>query len=43
MMTNVRNIPRFCSFSAGKTSALVGEIVGLENFELISALLIQSV
>lgn len=30
-------------FSPGKTSALVGEIAGLENFELISFLLIQSV
>ncbi len=29
-------------FSPGKTSALVGEIAGLEDFELISFLVIQS-
>ena len=28
-------------FSPGKTSALVGEIAGLEDFELISFLVIQ--
>jgi hypothetical protein len=30
-------------FSPGKTSALVGEIAGLEDFELISFLVIQTV